>query len=339
VTVNAKKTEFICMGCWGTFSPQPDAQGDVICPHCGARQDLQHEPIDLDPDEFVDLGPELAGRVAAAASDSSTGDSVAEPGGQGSGVAPEDDDFDAVIEIDLDEIDNNEESGEPSPFTEPIPSEHVEAPAEPAPVREARPVEPRPSAESAAPTSHFHLRTERGHTYVFLAPEALILWARRLKQSQKALLISLDGVEWQPFLPFLTRLAATGQISPEVEGALGDLQRGGLDVSDEALAESLDAERHEFEVNAPVPAAEGGPATSPGDKAERRSGKSILQKPEALAVEAGPVRGVGDFTFKVDERGERTGLRYAVMLGVGVAAGAGVATALALLGLLPAVPF
>lgn len=337
MTVNAKKTEFICMGCWGTFSPPPDAQGDVICPHCGARQDLQHEPIDLDPDEFVDLGPELAGRVAAAASDSSTGDSVAEPGGQGSGVAPEDDDFDAVIEIDLDEIDNNEESGEPSPFTEPIPSEHVEAQAEPKPAREARAAEPHPSAGPSVPRSHFHLRTERGHTYVFLSPESLVLWARSLRQSQKALQISIDGVEWQPFLAFLTRLAATGQISAEIEDELGGLQRGGDGVSDETLTESLDAERHEFEVNAPVPASGGGPAPA-GDKSERRGGKSVLQKPEA-PVDAGPARGVGDFTFKVDERGERPGLRYAVMLGVGVAAGAGVATALALLGLLPTAPF
>jgi hypothetical protein len=37
-----------------------------------------------------------------------------------------------------------------------------------------------------------------------VAPDALILWARRLKQPQKALQISLDGVDWQPFLPFLT---------------------------------------------------------------------------------------------------------------------------------------
>ncbi len=332
MTVNAKKTEFICMGCWGTFSPQPDAQGDVICPHCGARQDLQHEPIDLDPDEFVDLGPELAGRVAAAASGSDPA-----PGDDRGNVASDDDDFDAVIEIDLDEIDNNDQVGEPSAFTEPIPAQHVEAPAEPA--RAARSAEPRPITEQAVSTSHFHLRTERGHTYVFLSPEALILWARRLKQSQKALQMSVDGVEWQPFLPFLARLAATGQISPEIEGEIGGLPREGEDVSDEALAESLDAERHEFEVNAPLPAAEGGPAAPPGDKTERRSGKSVLQKPEAPAADAGPARGVGDFTFKVDERGERPGLRYALMLGAGVVAGAGVATVLALLGLLPAAPF
>jgi DNA-directed RNA polymerase subunit RPC12/RpoP len=304
VTVNAKKTEFICMGCWGTFSPQANTEGDVICPHCGARQELKHEPIDLDPEEFVDLGPELSGPASTEA-DAPTAATVSAAG---------DDDFDAVIEIDLDEIDANDEFGDAAgQYTEPIPEPQPRAVE---PVVDSRP-RPEPVAE-AAPQSHFHLRTERGHVYTFLSPEALVLWARRLTQSQKALQISLDGDEWSAFVPFLSRLAATGQLDA---ATLGEVPTD-ADVSDDDLARSLDEEKHEFEVKGPLPT----------------TGQPV--KPEAQkAADVAPARGVNDFTFKVVERAEKPALRYAILFSVGLALGVVTVTALTLLGLMPRPPF
>jgi DNA-directed RNA polymerase subunit RPC12/RpoP len=309
VTVSAKKTEFICMGCWGTFTPQPDADGDVICPHCGARQELKHEPIDLDPDEFVELGPEAA--VSA------TGPDVADDGGDARAKdATSDDDFDAVIEIDLDEIDANDDFVDVSQYTEPIPE--ADAPAEDL---EPSPASQPEAAEAGAPLSLYFIRTEFGHVYTFLSPEALAVWARRLKQAQKSLQISLDGVDWEAFLPFFKRLADTGQL-PEIEGGRDDL-REEADVSDEDLARSLDEEKHDFAVNGPLP---------PQDAPKGVEGA-------AKTVDAGPARGVGDFTFKLHERVETPLGRYALMLGVGVVLGAGIVTILALLGVLPPTPF
>ena len=306
MTVNAKKTEFICMGCWGTFSPQANTEGDVICPHCGARQELKHEPIDLDPEEFVDLGPELTGPASTEAGAPTTA----------TASAAGDDDFDAVIEIDLDEIDANEEFGDSAgQYTEPIPEPQPRAPE---PEVDSR-LRPEPIAEPV-PQSHFHLRTERGHVYTFTTPDALVAWARRLTQSQKALQVSLDGVDWSAFLPFVSRLAATGQLATEP----------GTDVSDDELARSLDEERHEFEV--------GAPPTAPG-AADAAPAATAPTPPAAKVPEAAPARGVGDFTFKTDERVDKPTLRYLLMLGVGVALGAGLVTALALLGILPPPPF
>lgn len=325
MTVTAKKTEFICMGCWGTFSPQPNTEGDVTCPHCGARQDLKHEPIDLDPEEFVDLGPELAAGAAAA----TTG-----PTAEGGRPArADDDDFDAVIEIDLDEIDANEAFVDNGQFTEPLPEPEPSATDVADTATSARPA----PVEHATPQSHFYLRTERSHVYAFVSPDALVLWARRLRQSQKALQISLDGVDWQPFLPFLTRLAATGQISPEIQAELGEIERHGTDVSDDDLARSLAEEQQQFEVSAPLPAGEGAPA--PAAARGGRGAKGAEKNPAPPPADTGPARGVGDFTFKFDERVEKPGLRYAIMLGVGAALGAGVVTVLALLGVLPPPPF
>ena len=304
MTVNAKKTEFICMGCWGTFSPQANTEGDVICPHCGARQELKHEPIDLDPEEFVDLGPELTGPASTDAGAPTTA----------TASAAGDDDFDAVIEIDLDEIDANEEFGDSAgQYTEPIPEPQPRAPE---PEVDSR-LRPEPIAEPV-PQSHFHLRTERGHVYTFLSPEALVLWARRLTQSQKALQISLDGDEWSAFVPFLSRLAATGQLDA---ATLGDVQTEG-EVSDDDLTRSLDEEKHEFEVKGPLPTS-------------GQAGKPEPQKP----AETAPARGVNDFTFKVDERAEKPALRYAILFSVGLAVGVVAVTALTLLGLMPRPPF
>ena len=304
MTVNAKKTEFICMGCWGTFSPQANTEGDVICPHCGARQELKHEPIDLDPEEFVDLGPELTGPASTDAGAPTTA----------TASAAGDDDFDAVIEIDLDEIDANEEFGDSAgQYTEPIPEPQPRAPE---PEVDSR-LRPEPIAEPV-PQSHFHLRTERGHVYTFLSPEALVLWARRLTQSQKALQISLDGDEWSAFVPFLSRLAATGQLDA---ATLGDVPTEG-EVSDDDLTRSLDEEKHEFEVKGPLPTS-------------GQAGKPEPQKP----AETAPARGVNDFTFKVDERAEKPALRYAILFSVGLAVGVVAVTALTLLGLMPRPPF
>ncbi len=304
MTVNAKKTEFICMGCWGTFSPQANTEGDVICPHCGARQELKHEPIDLDPEEFVDLGPELTGPASTEAGAPTTA----------TASAAGDDDFDAVIEIDLDEIDANEEFGDSAgQYTEPIPEPQPRAPE---PEVDSR-LRPEPIAEPV-PQSHFHLRTERGHVYTFLSPEALVLWARRLTQSQKALQISLDGDEWSAFVPFLSRLAATGQLDA---ATLGDVPTEG-EVSDDDLTRSLDEEKHEFEVKGPLPTS-------------GQAGKPEPQKP----AETAPARGVNDFTFKVDERAEKPALRYAILFSVGLAVGVVAVTALTLLGLMPRPPF
>jgi len=324
VTVTAKKTEFICMGCWGTFSPQPNVEGDVTCPHCGARQDLKHEPIDLDPEEFVDLGPELASRTDTTSDGGTAADARS--------ATSDDDDFDAVIEIDLDEIDANQTFDE-GRFTEPLPEPEPvpEAATTSAAAERSRDERPEP-VERPAPQNHLYLRTERGHVYVFVSPDALILWARRLRQSQKALQISLDGVDWQAFLPFLTRLAATGQISPEVESEIGAIEPSTDAVSDDDLARSLAEEQHDFEVNAPLPPTDAVPV------AATKGGKGAEKAPPP-AADTGPARGVGDFTFKVDERVENPGARYAIMLGVGVALGAGVVVVLALLRVLPPPPF
>jgi len=303
VTVNAKKTEFICMGCWGTFSPQGTTEGGVICPHCGARQELQHEPIDLDPEEFVDLGPELAGAPAPEAGAPETTATA--------GAAPSDDDFDAVIEIDLDEIDSNEEFADAGQYTEPIPA--ASEPGEQAPENAA-------SEEEPVPLSHYHLRTERGHVYTFLSPEAVVQWARRLSQSPKLLQVSLDGADWSAYLPFVSRLVATGHLDDE---EFRDLSADEEPITDDALAKDLDDEKHAFEAGAAGP----------------QAAVVNAEAPPAPKIEATPARGVGDFTFKIVERVETPVLRYALMLGIGAVLGAGLVTTLALLGVLPSSPF
>lgn len=130
------------MSCWGTFAPEPNADGEVVCPHCGAAQEMQDEPIDLDPEEFIDIGDALdealnvdapvalAPEPEAAAGSTVTADAPPPipmgPPSPGTLDEPPiadvaDEDFDAVIEIDLDEIEADEDYEDSGEFTEPLP--------------------------------------------------------------------------------------------------------------------------------------------------------------------------------------------------------------------------
>lgn len=323
-----KRTEFICVGCWGTFEPHGNAEGDVICPHCGARQEVPDEPIDMDPEEFVDLEalPDVAQDLPADVD-------ADEP------VAPDDEDFNAVVEIDLDDLDDDEFAGAEYDAAE---AESTDAAPDLGP-RAGEDVADDYDAqgdEEGSPSRHWYLRTNRGAVYAFLTAELLVRWARRLSRKPASLLVSTDEAEWQPLPLFVSTLAEAGGLPEDLSEVVDALAGEGPGaVSDAELEKSLLAE-----------------AASYGDEQEGEEG--VAPRPEAADGEAWPggtapaserpptptpvveasAQRVGDFTFKVLEVTESAGGRYVILLLAGLVLGAGGALALAWLGVLPPFP-
>jgi len=262
-----------------------------------------------------------------------------------------DEDFDAVVEIDLDDLDDEEfAQAEPPEQHGPSDLERAMAEAEASVEAPAAGDELQGKEEDAGagflPSRHWYLRTDRGTIYAFLTAELLVRWARRLSRKPAALAVSTDEEAWQPLPVFIETLAQAGSLPEDlhvdVEALAAD---GGSIVSDADLEASLRAEAATYDAEpaagekAPAAAHTGktGPQSWPVD-AKSAAASATERATPTPAVEASAQR-VGDFTFKVSEVTESAGGRYFLLLLVGLLLGAGGALLLSWLGMLPPFPF
>jgi hypothetical protein len=320
-----RKTEFICMNCWREFTPDTTGVDRVICPHCHCEQDLSSEPIEMAPEEFIELGPEALQqpppipdaqdfeRAIAQAVPLEDPPPVTE-GGNGS-----DEDFDGVIEIDLGEI-----HGAAVDQTPQEPPEAEDAGPTDAPPDQEAPPEP----PSEPPASYWYLRTQSENVYAFLSPDSLVAWARGLRQDQAGFAISLDGADWKPYTAFFEKFSELDTRPPPLpEVELPPEVRSKL--SDEVLEELLVQERSVFTPGEAAPA--GKPA------AKEAAGASTATAPvQPVAPTPTPqgARTTTDFTFKVAAQDEVDVGRYVFLVVLGLLLGGATVFSLFYLGIL-----
>lgn len=343
-----KKTEYICVQCWTAFPPGEQATAELACPSCGVVQDVQDEPVDLAPEEFLKLAheeerlsspPDLPPPIPAKSAPSAATHHA---------DARSDDDFDGVVEIDLGEIEDADDgdledalrsaSGAVSAAREAAPRDDaVEATAE-------RAEGPTLSSDDPPPgVDIWQLKTKSANIYAFISPDSMVRWVSALKQDEQPLEMSLDGELWSDYGTFKNRYAKLRASSSKGEDEALIQQAAAL------LGESADDPDITADIEATLNAEMN--AYSVGDIADDSQASQPKQDPVAKADPAGKVeppalvtkpvapppvvRRTAEFTFKVEDTGESSVKKTLIIIVMLLILGGAGVVALGYFGVIP----
>ncbi len=230
--------EYICISCWTSFVADTSGAGELTCPHCGYLQPAADEYLGASgaapTDGKADKAPAEPAQPEHARADlDRTMQDMRAPwadGGdkdKGGGLEP----------ISFDDLEELEEllSEDPRTAKKPIKAPNMQAaapklaavpPQPPQPPQQSAPAisfgtgdeidddEPAPAqaaaadSVAAAPQARviWKLKSATGMTYSFFDIEALSRWATGLSDT-KALVLSLDGIEWKAYGEFQSALS------------------------------------------------------------------------------------------------------------------------------------